>query len=41
MSQVCIGIVLADKLRDGSIDYPTARAMVDDYDVRTMPRKKY
>ena len=33
-------IVLADKLRNGSIDFPTAKAMVDSYAVEAMPQKK-
>lgn len=41
LSRVCIGIVLADKLRDGSIDFSEARAMVDGYAVETMPQKKH
>lgn len=40
LSQVCISIVLADKLRNGSIDFPTAKAMVDSYAVEAMPQKK-
>lgn len=39
LSQVCIGIVLANRLRDGSMDLRTAKEMVDSYDVGTMPRK--
>ncbi|MGM9588671.1 MAG: TetR/AcrR family transcriptional regulator [Faecousia sp.] len=41
LSQVCIGIVLTDKLRDGTMDLPTAKAMTDSYAVETMPQKKY
>lgn len=40
LSQVCIGIVLTDKLRDGSIDLQAAKAMADSYDIGTMPQKK-
>ena len=40
LSQVCIGIVLTDKLRDGSIDLPTAKEMVNFYDFEIMPQKK-
>ena len=40
LSQVCIGIVLTDKLRDGSIDLPTAQEMVSSYNFETMPKKK-
>lgn len=40
LSQVCIGIVLMDKLRDGSMDLQAAKAMSNSYDVGTMPKKK-
>lgn len=40
LGQVCIGIVLTDKLRDGSIDFPTAKAIANSYDVDTVPQKK-
>lgn len=40
LSQVCIGIVLTDKLRDGSMDLQAAKAMSNSYDVGTMPQKK-
>lgn len=39
LSQVCIGIVLANRLRNGTMDLRTAKEMVDSYDVVTMPRK--
>ena len=39
LSQVCIGIVLANRLRNGTMDLRTAKEMVDSYDVGTMPRK--
>lgn len=40
LGQVCLGIVLTDKLRDGSMDFPTAKAMANSYDVETIPQKK-
>lgn len=40
LSQVCIGIVLTYKLRDDSMDLQTAKAMVNSYDVETIPQKK-
>lgn len=40
LSRVCIGIVLADKLRDGTMDLPTAKAMTDTYVLETMPSKR-
>lgn len=40
LSQVCIGIVLTDKLRDGSIDLDTAKELANFYDFETMPKKK-
>ena len=40
LSQVCIGIVLTDKLRDGSLDLETAQKMANSYNVETMPQKK-
>lgn len=39
LSQVCIGIVLADKLRDGSIGFSAAKAMADSYAVDAMPQR--
>lgn len=39
LSQVCIGIVLANRLRNGTMDLRTAKEMVDSYDVGTMPHK--
>lgn len=39
LSQVCIGIVIADKLRDGSIDFGSAKAMANSYAVEAMPQK--
>lgn len=29
LSQMCIGLVLTDRLRDGTVDLPTAKAMAD------------
>ena len=40
LSRVCIGIVLADKLRDGTMDLPTAKAMTGTYVLETMPSKR-
>ncbi|MDD6283791.1 MAG: TetR/AcrR family transcriptional regulator [Firmicutes bacterium] len=40
LSTVCIGIVLTDKLRDGSIDLSTAKSMTDPYSIATIPHKK-
>lgn len=40
LSQVCIGIVLTDKLRDGSLVLETAQKMANCYDVGIMPQKK-
>ena len=40
LSQVCIGIVLTDKLRDGSIDLDTAKELAHFYYFETMPKKK-
>ncbi|MGN1154741.1 MAG: TetR/AcrR family transcriptional regulator [Agathobacter sp.] len=40
LSRVCIGIVLADKLRDGTIDLSTAKAMTDSYVLEAMPSKR-
>lgn len=40
LSQVCLGIVLAKKLRDGSVDLDKAREMVNSYDMERFPRKK-
>lgn len=40
LSKVCIGIVLMDKLRDGSLDLSTAKAMANSYDLEALPRKK-
>lgn len=39
LSQVCIGIVLTDKLRDGSMDLQTALTIVESYDVGAEPKK--
>ena len=40
LSQVCIGIVLTKKLRDGSIDMSAAKALANSYDFATIPQKK-
>ena len=40
LSQVCIGIVLTDKLRDGTIDMTTARKMLDSCVRGIAPQKK-
>ena len=40
ISQVCIGIVLTDKLRDGSMDLPTAEELINSHDFATLPQKK-
>lgn len=40
ISQVCIGIVLADKLHNGSIDLEEAQKMVNSYDFSILPKKK-
>lgn len=40
LSQVCQGIVLTQKLRSGSLDFASAQAMANSYDIQTMPRKK-
>ena len=40
LSRVCIGIVLADKLRDGSLDLETAQEMLNSYDFAILPQKK-
>lgn len=40
LSRVCIGIVLEDKLRDGSIDLSVAKKMVESYNVDAIPQKK-
>ena len=40
INQLCIGIVLTDKLRDGSIDLDTAKELAHFYDFETMPKKK-
>ncbi|MGN0801594.1 MAG: TetR/AcrR family transcriptional regulator [Candidatus Faecivicinus sp.] len=39
LSQVCIGIVIANKLRDGALDMSTAKAMVDSCASGITPRK--
>lgn len=39
ISQVCIGIVLADKLRDGSIDLTKVGELVSSYNFSTLPKK--
>lgn len=40
LSQVCIGIVLTDKLREGSIDIQKAQEMVNSYSLEALPHKK-
>lgn len=40
LSQVCIGIVISNKLRDGSIDYNTAHAMASGYKLDDLPKLK-
>ena len=40
LSRVCIGIVLADRLRDGTMDLSTAKAMTDSYVLEAMPSKR-
>lgn len=40
ISQVCIGIVLTDKLRDGSMDLPTAEELINSHDFAKLPQKK-
>ena len=40
LSQVCIGIVLANRLRDGTLDLPTAKAMAETYDIEALPKKR-
>ena len=40
ISQVCIGIVLTDKLRDCSIDLPTAEKLVISRNFAALPKKK-
>ena len=40
LSQVCIGIVLTKKLREGSMDLSAAKALADSYDYATLPQKK-
>ena len=40
LSQVCIGIVLTKKLRDGSMDLLAAKTLADSYDFATIPQKK-
>ena len=40
LSQVCIGIVLTNRLRDGTMDLATANAMVNSYNMEAMPQKK-
>lgn len=39
LSQVCISIVLANRLRSGTMDLDTAKAMVNSYDVKAMPQR--
>ena len=40
LSKVCVGIVLSSKLRDDSMDLPTAKAMVDPCAIDRIPQKK-
>lgn len=39
LSQVCIGIVLVNRLRNGTMDLRTAKEMVDSYDFGTIPHR--
>ena len=39
MSQVCIGIVITDKLKDGTLDIATAKAMAESCISGITPRK--
>lgn len=40
LSQVCIGLVLRDKLRDDSIDFQSAKDMAKSYVVDAVPKKQ-
>lgn len=40
LSRVCIGIVLADKLRDGSMDFQSAKEMATSHIVEVVPKKQ-
>ena len=40
LSQVCMGVVLGQKLRGGSLDLASAQALANSYDMQTIPRKK-
>ena len=40
LSRVCIGIVITDKLRDGSVNLETAQEMHNSYDFAILPQKK-
>lgn len=40
LSQVCIGIVVTDKLRDGTLEMPMAKAMAESCVSGVMPQKK-
>ena len=40
LSRVCIGIVITDKLRDGSLNLETAQEMLNSYDFAILPQKK-
>ena len=40
ISQVCLGIVIADRLRDGTMDMATARAMAESSQNGIEPRRK-
>ena len=40
LSRVCIGIVIADKLRDSTMDLPAAKAMAEAGAGGVTPRKK-
>lgn len=41
LSRVCIGLVVADKLRDGTLDLPAAKAMAESSITGVTPRKKH
>ncbi|MGN0509206.1 MAG: TetR/AcrR family transcriptional regulator [Ruminococcus sp.] len=41
LSQVCIGIVITDKLRDGTMDMSTAKALVESSVGGVTPQKKH
>ena len=41
ISQVCVGIVITDKLRDGTLDLSTAQAMAESCARGIIPQKKH